>query len=61
MHAFGNQTMIIDKSMYNEITKEIHMMFSLKSKYVVSIVEALEFDSHLWVRLSDSQLHLKLF
>lgn len=42
--------MTFAKADYVEVVKEIDLLFSLRSKYVVSIVDALQFDNQLWVR-----------
>ena len=34
---------------YEEVIKEIDLLVSLRSPYVVSFIEALQFDNQLWV------------
>eukprot|EP00603_Paraphysomonas_imperforata_P003075 CAMPEP_0114423924 /NCGR_PEP_ID=MMETSP0103-20121206/6413_1 /TAXON_ID=37642 ORGANISM="Paraphysomonas imperforata, Strain PA2" /NCGR_SAMPLE_ID=MMETSP0103 /ASSEMBLY_ACC=CAM_ASM_000201 /LENGTH=778 /DNA_ID=CAMNT_0001592629 /DNA_START=54 /DNA_END=2390 /DNA_ORIENTATION=- len=43
------KTMTFAKSDFNAIAAEIDLLFSLRSKYVVSIVEALQFDNQIWI------------
>lgn len=43
------QTMTIATGDYEEVIKEIDLLVSLRSPYVVSFIEALQFDNQLWV------------
>ena len=43
------QTMTFAKCEFDAIVAEIDLLFKLRSPYVVSIVEALQFDNQIWV------------